>query len=47
MDDMKCPDCGSRTCVSWDDGYLCLDCGTEFDLADNHEPYEELEEFYA
>ena len=26
----RCPDCGSTQCIPWDDGYLCLDCGTEF-----------------
>ena len=27
----RCPDCGSTQCIPWDDGYLCCDCGTEFD----------------
>ena len=27
----RCPDCGSTQCILWDDGLLCLDCGTEFD----------------
>ena len=27
----KCPDCGSTQCIPWDDGYICCDCGTEFD----------------
>ena len=26
----RCPDCGSIQCIPWDDGLLCLDCGTEF-----------------
>ena len=27
----KCPDCGSTQCIPWDDGFICCDCGTEFD----------------
>ena len=28
---MGCPDCRSDDVIPWDDGYLCRDCGTEFD----------------
>ena len=28
--DIKCPDCGSTQCITWDDGFICCDCGTEF-----------------
>ena len=27
----KCPDCGSTQCIPWDDGFICCNCGTEFD----------------
>ena len=29
---MRCPDCRSDDVIPWDDGYLCRDCGTEFDV---------------
>ena len=38
----RCPDCGSTQCILWDDGLLCLDCGTEFDESN----YQEKEEMY-
>ena len=30
---MRCPDCRSDDVIPWDDGYLCRECGTEFDEA--------------
>ena len=39
---MRCPDCRSDDVIPWDDGYLCRDCGTEFDEAVPKEP----EEYY-
>ena len=38
---MRCPDCRSDDVIPWDDGYLCLECGTEFDEAVPKEPAEE------
>jgi len=28
---MRCPDCNSDDIIPWDDGYICRDCGCEFD----------------
>ena len=28
---MRCPDCNSDDIIPWDDGYICRDCGLEFD----------------
>ena len=28
---MRCPDCKSDDVIPWDDGWLCCECGTEFD----------------
>ena len=27
----KCPECRSDDVIEWDDGFLCRDCGCEFD----------------
>ena len=27
----RCPECNSDDIIPWDDGYICCDCGTEFD----------------
>lgn len=27
----RCPDCNSDDIIPWDDGYICCECGTEFD----------------
>ena len=27
----RCPDCNSDDIIPWDDGYICRDCGCEFD----------------
>ena len=38
---MRCPDCRSDDVIPWDDGYLCRECGTEFDEPVPKEPEEE------
>jgi len=30
MEERKCPECGG-TLIEWDDGYLCVSCGVEYD----------------
>ena len=44
----RCPECRSDDVIEWDDGYICRDCGCEFDDPDqrgqrrtNDEVYEE------
>ncbi len=32
--EVQCPDCGSRDCIPWDDGYICRSCGSEFGKKD-------------
>lgn len=27
----RCPECNSDDVIPWDDGYICRDCGCEFD----------------
>ncbi|MBE6374475.1 MAG: hypothetical protein E7055_20730 [Lentisphaerae bacterium] len=27
----RCPYCGSDDVIEWDDGYICRDCGCEFE----------------
>ena len=27
----RCPYCGSDDVLEWDDGYICRDCGCEFE----------------
>ena len=27
----RCPECHSDKVIPWDDGYICCDCGIEFD----------------
>ena len=29
----RCPECHSCEVIPWDDGYLCCDCGIEFEEA--------------
>ena len=33
----RCPDCNSDNIIPWDDGYLCCECGTEFDEPESPE----------
>lgn len=27
----RCPECRSDDVIEWDDGFICRDCGCEFD----------------
>ncbi|MBE6372666.1 MAG: hypothetical protein E7055_11430 [Lentisphaerae bacterium] len=27
----RCPYCGSDDVIEWDDGYICRECGCEFE----------------
>ena len=33
----RCPECRSDDVLEWDDGYICRDCGCEFDDPDQRE----------
>ena len=35
----QCPDCRSDDVILWDDGYICRDCGCEFN--EPVKPYEQ------
>ena len=30
----RCPECRSDDVIEWDDGWICRDCGCEFDDPD-------------
>ena len=32
----RCPECRSDDVIEWDDGWICRDCGCEFDDPDKH-----------
>ena len=34
MMETRCPECRSEDVIEWDDGWLCRDCGCEFDDPD-------------
>ena len=34
--EMRCPECHSDDVLEWDDGWICRDCGCEFDDPDKH-----------
>ena len=38
----RCPDCNSDDIIPWDDGYICRDCGCEFDEI-NQQKNEEID----
>ena len=29
--EIRCPECHSCEVILWDDGYICCECGIEFD----------------
>ena len=33
----RCPDCNSDDIIPWDDGFICRDCGCEFDEINQQE----------
>ena len=33
----RCPECHSDRVIPWDDGFICCDCGTEFDEPESPE----------
>ena len=41
---MKCPECRSDDVIDWDDGFICRDCGYEFDDPDRKEKSTDDEE---
>jgi len=41
---MKCPECRSDDVIDWDDGFICRDCGCEFDDPDRKEKSKDDEE---
>lgn len=41
---IKCPVCLSYDVIEWDDGWICRDCGCEFDDPDNRPEDEDGDE---
>ena len=33
----RCPECRSDDVIPWDDGWICRDCGAEFEEADSNQ----------
>ena len=40
----RCPECRSDDVIEWDDGWICRDCGCEFDDPD-HRRHNHTDEF--